>query len=60
MAGPLRKPEVKIQKGSLVTSSTRAVFDNLASASGARRIWRRFGRNEPEDSPSAKLMGSEP
>ncbi len=60
VVGPLTDPEVKVVKRSLVTSATKAIFANLASASGAHQIWQRLGLNTPVDSPCAKLMGSAP
>jgi hypothetical protein len=57
VVGPLTGPEIKVNKRSLVTSTTRAVFGNLASASGARLLWGKLGRSAPVDSPCAKLMG---
>jgi uncharacterized protein involved in outer membrane biogenesis len=58
VAGPLTRPKVKIEKRSLVTSTTKAIFGNVTSAPGVRQVWERLGRSAPVGSPCAKLLGS--
>ncbi len=57
--GPLTHPTVKIVKGSLVTSTTKAIVKNIGSVTGARLAWRKLGRRS-EDPLCAKLLAANP
>jgi uncharacterized protein involved in outer membrane biogenesis len=59
VTGPLTHPKVKMEKGTLVTSTTKAIVKNIASVTGMRLAWRKLGRGAGHPL-CAKLLASDP
>jgi uncharacterized protein involved in outer membrane biogenesis len=59
VTGPLTHPNVTTEKGTVVTSATKAIVKNIASASGIRLAWRKLS-GKSEQPLCAELLASEP
>ncbi len=60
VTGPLRKPAVSTDKGSLVTSSTAALLKNVTGATRLRQSWRWLRDPKGEPTRCERLLEPQP
>jgi uncharacterized protein involved in outer membrane biogenesis len=60
LSGPFTSPEISVEKTSLVTSSTRAVIENLGSATGLRQLWKTLTGDPSDRTLCEELLAGRP
>jgi hypothetical protein len=57
--GPMTHPNVDMEKGTIVKSTTKAIAGNIGSLTGIRQVWRELSQGS-EDPLCAKLLDATP
>jgi AsmA protein len=60
LSGPITSPDISVEKTSLLTSSTRAVFENIGSATGLLHLWRSLRGGPSSRAFCDELLASRP
>jgi hypothetical protein len=60
VTGPLRRPTVSTEKGSLVTSSTAALLKSVSQSTRLRQSWRRLRDRKAEPTLCERLLEPQP